>query len=119
MMVCALFMRASGQPAGANGTRQQAKRRAVPLRPSDRLQALASASALGSPRGPLLDLAGPSLRACQANVPKCAREVRFVLLGLPEARFYFGCHGHMHVFRRTGYRSGAFIEDALLKVLAL
>ncbi len=40
------------------------------------------------------------------------REVRFVHLGLPEARYYLGCAGHMHVFRRAGYRSGAFVEDA-------
>jgi hypothetical protein len=40
------------------------------------------------------------------------REVRFVHLGLPEARYYLGCQGHMHVFRRVGYRSGAFVEDS-------
>lgn len=43
-----------------------------------------------------------------------AREVRFVHLGLPEARYYLACRGHMHVFRRMGYRSGAFIEDATI-----
>ncbi len=37
----------------------------------------------------------------------------FVHLGLPESRFYFGCKGHMHAFRRVGYRSGAFPEDAI------
>jgi len=36
----------------------------------------------------------------------------FVHLGLPEARYYLGCKGHMHVFSRVGYRSGAFVEDA-------
>jgi hypothetical protein len=41
-----------------------------------------------------------------------ARAVKFVHLGLPEARYYLGCRGHMHVFRRVGYRSGAFVEDA-------
>lgn len=40
------------------------------------------------------------------------RTANFVHLGLPEARYYLGCRGHMHVFRRVGYRSGAFIEDA-------
>lgn len=40
------------------------------------------------------------------------REVKFVHLGLPEARFYIACTGHMHVFSRAGYRSGTFIEDA-------
>ena len=43
-----------------------------------------------------------------------SREVRFVHLGLPEARFYLGCHGHMHAFRRAGYRSGCFDEDAVI-----
>lgn len=42
------------------------------------------------------------------------REVQFVHLGLPEARFYLGCRGHMHVFRRAGYRSGSFTEDAVI-----
>lgn len=42
------------------------------------------------------------------------REVRFVYLGLAEARYYLGCRGHMHVFRRVGYRSGAFVEDAVI-----
>jgi hypothetical protein len=42
------------------------------------------------------------------------REVKFVYLGLPEARYYLGCKGHMHVFRRVGYRSGAFVEDAVI-----
>lgn len=44
------------------------------------------------------------------------REVKFVHLGLPEARYYLGCRGHMHVFRRVGYRSGSFIEDARIGV---
>jgi hypothetical protein len=49
---------------------------------------------------------------------KSSAERRFVHLGLAEARFYFGCRGHMHTFRRVGYRSGAFDEDApLTKVL--
>lgn len=39
------------------------------------------------------------------------REVKYVHLGLPEARYYIACRGHMHVFRRIGYRSGAFVED--------
>lgn len=39
------------------------------------------------------------------------REVRFIHLGLPEARFYVACKGHMHAFRRVAYRSGSFIED--------
>lgn len=42
------------------------------------------------------------------------RQVHFVYLGLPEARFYLGCRGHMHVFRRVGYRSGSFVEDAVI-----
>lgn len=42
------------------------------------------------------------------------RQVKFVHLGLPEARYYLGCHGHMHVFRRVGYRSAAFVEDAVI-----
>jgi hypothetical protein len=33
---------------------------------------------------------------------------------MPEARYYLGCQGHMHVFRRVSYRSGAFIEDAAI-----
>lgn len=40
------------------------------------------------------------------------RLVRFVHLGLPEARFYLGCQDHMHAFRRVGYRSGDFLEDS-------
>lgn len=51
------------------------------------------------------------MSAAKTKAP--ARVVRFVHLGLPEARFYLGCSGHMHVFRRVGYRSGAFVEDAL------
>lgn len=43
-----------------------------------------------------------------------ARQVNFVHLGLPEARFYIACRGHMHVFRRVGYRSGSFIEDVVI-----
>lgn len=46
------------------------------------------------------------------------REVRWVHLGLAEARFYIGCREHMHVFRRVGYRSGAFIEDAVISKTA-
>lgn len=45
---------------------------------------------------------------------KTPREVRWVQLGLPEARYYLGCKGHMHVFRRVGYRSGSFVEDAVI-----
>lgn len=41
-----------------------------------------------------------------------SREVKFVHLGLPEARFLLACRGHMHAFHRAGYRSGAFPEDA-------
>ncbi|WP_156385530.1 hypothetical protein [Ramlibacter sp. Leaf400] len=48
------------------------------------------------------------------HTPRTVREVRWVHLGLPEARFYLGCRGHLHVFRRTGYRSGAFVEDAAI-----
>lgn len=43
------------------------------------------------------------------------RAVSWVHLGLPEARFYLGCAGHMHAFRRVGYRSGVFLEDAIAK----
>lgn len=47
-----------------------------------------------------------------AAKPKApTRTVRFIHLGLPEARFYVGCKGHMHVFRRVGYRSGVFVDD--------
>lgn len=49
--------------------------------------------------------------------PKGARVVSRAFLGLPEARYYLGCSGHMHVFRRIGYRSGAFIEDRLIVAL--
>lgn len=49
-----------------------------------------------------------------APKPTPLREVRFVHLGLPEARYYLGCTGHMHVFRRVGYRSGSFVEDAVI-----
>jgi hypothetical protein len=52
--------------------------------------------------------------SAMANAPRQAREVRFVYLGLPEARYYLGCRGHMHVFRRVGYRSGAFAEDGFI-----
>lgn len=48
-----------------------------------------------------------------ARIVSCSRIVRWVYLGMPEARFYFGCRGHMHVFRRPGYRSGSFVEDRL------
>ena len=50
----------------------------------------------------------------RASAPSRIREVRWVHLGLPEARFYIACRGHMHVFRRAGYRSGAFAEDAAM-----
>jgi len=43
------------------------------------------------------------------------REVKFIHLGLPEARYYFACEGHMHVFRREAYRSQAFIEDGVME----
>jgi hypothetical protein len=53
------------------------------------------------------------VRARHTAAPRRAHEVRFVHLGLPEARYYLGCRGHMHVFRRAGYRSGAFVEDSV------
>jgi hypothetical protein len=53
-------------------------------------------------------------RAKHTPGPAVVREVKFVHLGLPEARYYLGCNGHMHVFRRVGYRSGTFIEDAAI-----
>lgn len=49
-----------------------------------------------------------------SKAPKAQREVKFAHLGLPEARYYLGCKGHMHAFRRAGYRSGAFVEDAVI-----
>jgi hypothetical protein len=52
------------------------------------------------------------------QAPKAAREVRWVYLGVPEARYYLGCRGHMHVFRRVGYRSAAFVEDAVIARVA-
>lgn len=54
------------------------------------------------------------MNAPRKSAGKSLREVRFVYLGLPEARYYLGCHGHMHVFRRVGYRSAAFVEDAVI-----
>lgn len=54
----------------------------------------------------------------EQHFPSRPREVRWVQLGLPEARFYIGCRGHMHAFRRPGYRSGAFIEDAFVAPIA-
>ncbi|WP_155831778.1 hypothetical protein [Hylemonella gracilis] len=50
--------------------------------------------------------------------PKGARVVSRAFLGLPEARYYLGCNGHMHVFRRIGYRSDGYLEDRLIVALA-
>lgn len=58
------------------------------------------------------------MNAPRKHSGKSLREVRFVNLGLPEARYYLGCHGHMHVFRRVGYRSAAFVEDAVIAKVA-